>query len=381
MKKIFTLIAMALMAMGVQAQTEISFAGLTMSDFAFTEGEYAATEVEGGVSINYTKGGGTWCTLKVKDIPFRYKNSSTKEKFFVSTPDYFTIAGKGVEVQLANAKLGQVITFNVAKKDDPDAEKGTRQPGFAATGAKLESNGIADSTMKEVFADVVFTVTADGTVTIKNNENAYLIKSIKIVDGDAPEMNGVIDYPTFKTGISLIENSSVTFADVKINNNANPITAIKFAGGYTTEGVLNNNYAKLETDGGFKAGDIITLAGVYNNADTKISLIDIFTYADETIDKLFTSQEFINGRTSADDPADEVFVLTADAPALYMGRSSTAQTATYITKLNIKRGDITLIHTVKPAQANSGIVYNLAGQKVSNSFKGIVVKDGKKIKK
>ena len=56
MKKIFTLIAMALMAMGVQAQTEISFAGLTMSDFAFTEGEYAATEVEGGGSINYTKG-------------------------------------------------------------------------------------------------------------------------------------------------------------------------------------------------------------------------------------------------------------------------------------------------------------------------------------
>jgi hypothetical protein len=380
MKKIFTLIAMAVMAMGVQAQTEISFAGLTMSDFSFTEGEYAATEVDGGVSINYVKGGNTWCTLKVKDIPFRYKNSSTKEKFFVSNPDFFTVAGKGVEMQLANAKLGQIITLNVAKKDDPDS-KGTRQPGFAATGAKLDSNGIDDSTAKEIFADVVFTATTNGTVTIKNNDNAYLIKSIKIVDGDAPEMNGVIDFPTFKTGISFIENSSVTFEDVKINKNANPIPSIKFAGGYTTEGVLNNNYAKIQTEGGFKAGDIITIAGVYSNADTKVALIDIFTYAEETIDKLFTSQEFINGRTSEAAPADEVFVLTADASELYIGRSSTAKTATYITKLNIKRGDITLIHTVKPAQTHNGIVYNLAGQKVNNSFKGIVVKDGKKIMK
>ena len=28
---------------------------------------------------------------------------------------------------------------------------------------------------------------------------------------------------------------------------------------------------------------------------------------------------------------------------------------------------------------NTGVIYNLAGQKVSNSFKGIVVKDGRKM--
>ena len=39
----------------------------------------------------------------------------------------------------------------------------------------------------------------------------------------------------------------------------------------------------------------------------------------------------------------------------------------------------TAIQTVKAAQANDGAVYNLAGQKVGNDFKGIVIKDGKKM--
>lgn len=39
----------------------------------------------------------------------------------------------------------------------------------------------------------------------------------------------------------------------------------------------------------------------------------------------------------------------------------------------------TAIHTVKAAQANDGAVYNLAGQKVANDFKGIVIKNGKKM--
>jgi len=39
----------------------------------------------------------------------------------------------------------------------------------------------------------------------------------------------------------------------------------------------------------------------------------------------------------------------------------------------------TAIQTVKATQANDGAVYNLAGQKVGNDFKGIVIKDGKKM--
>ena len=39
----------------------------------------------------------------------------------------------------------------------------------------------------------------------------------------------------------------------------------------------------------------------------------------------------------------------------------------------------TAIQTVKATQANDGAVYNLAGQKVGNDFKGVVIKEGKKM--
>ena len=39
----------------------------------------------------------------------------------------------------------------------------------------------------------------------------------------------------------------------------------------------------------------------------------------------------------------------------------------------------TAIQTVKAAQANDGAIYNLAGQKVGNDFKGVVIKNGKKM--
>ena len=44
----------------------------------------------------------------------------------------------------------------------------------------------------------------------------------------------------------------------------------------------------------------------------------------------------------------------------------------------VEKGDATGINTVKTA-ANDAVIYNLAGQKVSNDFKGLVIKDGKKM--
>ncbi|MBR1506095.1 MAG: hypothetical protein IJ614_08315 [Prevotella sp.] len=37
------------------------------------------------------------------------------------------------------------------------------------------------------------------------------------------------------------------------------------------------------------------------------------------------------------------------------------------------------ISTVKAAQANDAVIYNLAGQKVTESYKGVVIKNGKKV--
>ena len=151
-----------------------------------------------------------------------------------------------------------------------------------------------------------------------------------------PTLPAYIDYPTTAAGIT-IGGSTEMDAVVKIHNNTDEVKGIKFANGYTTEGALNANYATIEIDGGFKAGDVISIAGAFNNSvETKESAVDIFTL-DETSNPvvLFTTQQFVNGRVSANDPAVEKFTLEADYDKLYLGRNG--NTATFITLLKTER--------------------------------------------
>ena len=50
----------------------------------------------------------------------------------------------------------------------------------------------------------------------------------------------------------------------------------------------------------------------------------------------------------------------------------------YVTLLKVVRGGTTAIENIQVQQAN-GVVYNLAGQQVANDFKGLVIKNGKKM--
>ena len=186
----------------------------------------------------------------------------------------------------------------------------------------------------------------------------------------------LINYPTAQTGIAV--NGTTTFDAVKIKTNTTSVSGIKFAKCYTSDNALNDNYAKLEVEGGFKAGDVVTIAGAFNNADdTKKSAVDLFTVgAENAITVLFTTQQFINGRLVDDDPVAETFTLEADVDALYLGRNG--NTGTFVTTLKVARGGATAIENVK-VQTVDGVMYNLAGQKVGNDFKGIVIKDGKKM--
>jgi hypothetical protein len=60
-----------------------------------------------------------------------------------------------------------------------------------------------------------------------------------------------------------------------------------------------------------------------------------------------------------------------------MSRSK-ADTNIFLTKLVITSGGSTGISTVKTVRVDDGAIYNLAGQKVDNSYKGVVIKNGKK---
>lgn len=148
----------------------------------------------------------------------------------------------------------------------------------------------------------------------------------------------LINYPKSTTGIAV--SGTTTFDAVKINTNTTSVSGIKFANSYKSKEELSANYATISVEGGFKAGDVITIAGAFNNSDdTKKAAIDIFTVGDENaITVLYTTAQFVNGRTSADDPAEEIYTLTEDYDILYLGRNG--NTGTLITTLRVDRGEV-----------------------------------------
>ena len=195
--------------------------------------------------------------------------------------------------------------------------------------------------------DVEYALTkVEGTFMLHAGKYTVTVtKDMKMtVTGEVtPTLPAYIDYPTTAAGIT-IGGTTVMDAVVKIHNNTDEVKGIKFANAYTTEGALNSNYATIEIDGGFKAGDVISIAGAFNNTDeTKTAAVDIFTL-DETGAPvvLFTTQQFVNGRVSADDPTVEKFTLEADYDKLYLGRKG--NTGTFVTLLKTERVAPTVEH-------------------------------------
>ena len=368
MKKFFTLIAMAVMALGVNAETLIGF-----------------PTAQTGIAVSGTT---EFNTVKIKTNTtsisgIKFANSYTTEN--VLNDNYAKLEVEG------GFKAGDVVTIAGAFNNADDTKKSavdlfTVGAENAITVLFTTQQFINGRTVDTDPVEETYTLTADADALYigRNGNTGTFVTTLKVVRGEEtepepqpdPQIDGLIDFPTAQTGITA--SGTTEFNTVKIKTNTTSISGIKFANSYTTENVLNDNYAKLEVEGGFKAGDVVTIAGAFNNADdTKKSAVDLFTVgAENAITVLFTTQQFINGRTVDTDPVEETYTLTADADALYIGRNG--NTGTFVTTLKVVRGSATAIENVK-VQTADGVMYNLAGQKVGNDFKGIVIKDGKKM--
>jgi len=140
---------------------------------------------------------------------------------------------------------------------------------------------------------------------------------------DAVEANriGVITY-----GASGVEEG-----EVKIHKNADKIKGIKLGNSYNYS---DGKYVTFKpSEGGFEEGDTVFVAICYNSDEEKNAAVAL--YGADGAELLFTSQQGVNGRSSADDPVVEAYVLQDDADSLFIGRSG--NTSTYITVLKVIR--------------------------------------------
>lgn len=130
----------------------------------------------------------------------------------------------------------------------------------------------------------------------------------------------LIDYPSKTDGISI--SGSTAAQTVKINGNTKTVDCYALKNGYTANNAYNGNSINLTTEGGFKTGDVITIAGAINNADAaKRATAVLFTLKeDNSTSTLFKFSDFINGQLSNNNPVEESYTLEKDADALYIGR-------------------------------------------------------------
>ena len=148
-------------------------------------------------------------------------------------------------------------------------------------------------------------------------------------------------------------------------------------------GTANGGYILVTLDNELKTDDAIELTGYLNKnaAGKEASIYFLFEKGDGVDD------EYTYGDADNIDPTvgGKISTHTFKVPAASNGSKSfkmsrsKADTNIFLTKLVITSGGSTGISTVKTVRVDDGAIYNLAGQKVDNSYKGVVIKNGKKV--
>jgi len=182
--------------------------------------------------------------------------------------------------------------------------------------------------------NIKFDKAGNGYITYTDGNNKV---HLLMLEGEGSQTSGqtLIDYPASKEGTSI--SGTTVEGTVKIHLNADAVACYTLKNGYSADGVCNDNYIKLETDGGFKAGDVLTVAGCVNNSDeSKWGTCVFFTMdADKNVTAVKTFENFINSRLVADDPVAQSYTLEADADVILLGRSG--NTGTNLTLISVVR--------------------------------------------
>ena len=151
--------------------------------------------------------------------------------------------------------------------------------------------------------------------------------------GVQAEDQTLVNFPSSMDGITI--SGTTASGKVKIHKNVDEVSCLTLKNGYTKDGAYNENSINLAVEGGFKKGDVITLAGATNvkqadvDADTdgkKRAAAVIFTMDEsQKITKLHQTPDFINGNITNHEPAEDSYTLEADADKLYIGRDGGTQ--------------------------------------------------------
>ena len=470
MKKIFTLIAMALVAVIANAQTTIfDAAAADWASVDLTTGTKTVGDVTwyGGGSASIASGSKTFAdevqwTARIKfGGKSTFKSGSTLVRVFTFTP---TKSGK-VKVYCVGGGAGDRTTYISQSITSTDRDTETAIGSFKSTDQAI---GIAEATVEAgamvyVWADnnvgiygitfeEVATEAADATFSLTNtNINTYQTSQIKVnskpgLDGltmknltydntvinidetgkitpvaagtssitfttdavDGKYKAGTASLSITVTSATLDEQESVSatstwdwskfgVSEIKLDDNTN----LKKTDEFVLSNVIIYGYCDaIGTDfGNAKALKVIMEYPVRDGKYCQGASIKINTTVAGKLSVTYSntgtrSDEAqrrylnVNGTNYGTGTMDPEQITTDDIPVAagevtISGRmgtdTETAQFLRYYKVVFTKSSD-TGIDAIKTAEKdNNGAIYNLAGQKVENGYKGLVIKNGKKM--
>ena len=154
--------------------------------------------------------------------------------------------------------------------------------------------------------------------------------------GDAPvEEDDVIYDWAGEIGTTIFGgNSNITTGTVKIHENSDEVSGIKFGSSYV---YAEGKYIAIKpAEGGFKAGDVLSVSVVFNNSDvTKYCMVDLRAADGDTRIWMSDSLSTLNGR-NAGEPIVQTYTLASDQDSLLLGRYG--NTGMFVTLLKVVRG-------------------------------------------
>lgn len=324
---------MAIAAMSIHAQTLIDYPASTDGIYLYSNsGTAATTDVDYSTVKIHENKDAVDCIKIGKSYKF---GENGAEGYYASL---YVDGGfkKGDVIKIAGVfnNADDTKKAAVAFRLDPTSEEPTwtTEPfinGRTSAGEPVEQTYTLEEDTYEIFFG-------------RSGNTGTCITSLKVIrgdetpsqDDDKPLSYDIFSYPASTDGLTI--SGTITTNSVKLKKNTDSRNAIEFPNGYMTEDALNGNYAIISTEGGFKKGDIIAIAGAFNNTDeTKKAAIDIFSLEGGKPKVHFTTRQFINGRLVDDDPVVEYFTLEEDAENLYLGRNG--NTKTCVTMLTVSR--------------------------------------------
>ena len=231
MKKIFTLIATALMAVSVNAQkTEPVVYQFDNKAETYVLGDYTeATSYEmdkvSGFSVNYTGSSASDNKLQIKlaaneEIFFEYGNKEKKNNVLKTAPDYAVFDSKNFVINVP-LQTEDVLTIKFSAKGSTASTMGIYGETPCIELDESTSQDDLKSTAKDDYKVIKFVATKGGTAKVKETTGGFRLYAIAInsdIDGTTTGISEVAAVKAAKArkavvnGRLVIETANGTFS-------------------------------------------------------------------------------------------------------------------------------------------------------------------------